>query len=80
LYRIDEIAISGYVSEIVLSSVRIELRTTEVPVRFLKDQEGRSSHHKRAGWFRLGMPLGLNLHHSHCAKEHIRNSQEAVRC
>ena len=25
--------------------------TTEVPVRFLKDREGGSSHHKRAGWF-----------------------------
>ena len=28
----------------------MDLRTTEVPVRFLKDREGRVSHHKRAGW------------------------------
>jgi glycosyltransferase involved in cell wall biosynthesis len=40
-----------YASEMVLKSVRMELRTAEVPVRFLKDQEGRFSHHKRAGWF-----------------------------
>ncbi len=40
-----------YVSEMVLKSVHLELRTTEVPVPFLKDQEGRVSHHRRAGWF-----------------------------
>jgi glycosyltransferase involved in cell wall biosynthesis len=40
-----------YASEMVLKSVRMNLRTTEVPVRFLKDREGRFSHHKRAGWF-----------------------------
>ncbi len=40
-----------YASEMVLKSVRMGLRTAEVPVRFLKDQEGRFSHHKRAGWF-----------------------------
>jgi hypothetical protein len=28
----------------------MKLRTTEVPVRFYKDREGRLSHHKRAGW------------------------------
>lgn len=39
-----------YASEMVLKSVRMSLRTAEVPVRFLKDQEGRFSHHKRAGW------------------------------
>jgi hypothetical protein len=39
-----------YASEMVLKSVRMKLRTTEVPVRFLKDREGRLSHHKRAGW------------------------------
>src|SRR5262249_46858404 len=32
-------------------SVHMRLRTAEVPVRFLKDREGRLSHHKRAGWF-----------------------------
>jgi glycosyltransferase involved in cell wall biosynthesis len=40
-----------YASEMVLKSVRMNLATTEAPVRFLKDQEGRVSHHKRAGWF-----------------------------
>ena len=39
-----------YASEMVLKSVHMRLRTTEVPVRFLKDREGRLSHHKRAGW------------------------------
>jgi glycosyltransferase involved in cell wall biosynthesis len=40
-----------YASEMVLKSVHMDLRTAEVPVRFYKDQEGRFSHHKRAGWF-----------------------------
>jgi glycosyltransferase involved in cell wall biosynthesis len=40
-----------YASEMVLKSVHMKLRTAEVPVRFLKDREGRLSHHKRAGWF-----------------------------
>ena len=40
-----------YASEMVLKSVHMDLKTAEVPVRFLKDQEGRFSHHKRAGWF-----------------------------
>lgn len=40
-----------YASEMVLKSVHMRLPTAEVPVRFLKDQEGRLSHHKRAGWF-----------------------------
>jgi glycosyltransferase involved in cell wall biosynthesis len=39
-----------YASEMVLKSVRMNLRTAEVPVHFLKDREGRFSHHKRAGW------------------------------
>jgi hypothetical protein len=34
----------------VLQSVCLGLRTTEVPVRFLKDKEGRLSHMKRNGW------------------------------
>src|SRR5258708_37074905 len=40
-----------YASEMVLKSVHLKLRTAEVPVRFLKDRDGRLSHHKRAGWF-----------------------------
>ena len=39
-----------YASEMVLKSVHMELRTTEVPVTFLKDRDGRVSHHKREGW------------------------------
>jgi glycosyltransferase involved in cell wall biosynthesis len=50
-----------YASEMVLKSVRMELRTAEVPVRFLKDQEGRSSHHKRAGWFSPWHAAWINL-------------------
>lgn len=40
-----------YASEMVLKSVHMRLRTAEVPIRFLKDREGRLSHHKRTGWF-----------------------------
>ena len=39
-----------YASEMVLKSACLDLHTTEVPVRFLKDQEGRLSHMKRSGW------------------------------
>lgn len=39
-----------YASEMVLKSVHCQLRTAEVPIRFLKDREGRLSHHKRMGW------------------------------
>lgn len=50
-----------YASEIVLKSVHMGLRTTEVPVRFLKDQEGRVSHHKRMGWFSPFQAAWINL-------------------
>ena len=50
-----------YASEMVLKSVRMNLRTTEVPVRFLKDQEGRFSHHKRSGWFSPWHAAWINL-------------------
>jgi len=39
-----------YASEMVLKSVRLKLRTAEVPVRFLKSREGRMSHMRRRGW------------------------------
>jgi glycosyltransferase involved in cell wall biosynthesis len=39
-----------YASEMVLKSVCLRLKTAEVPVRFLKDREGRLSHMKRGGW------------------------------
>src|SRR2546421_1017076 len=50
-----------YASEMVLKSVHMKLRTAEVPVRFLKDREGRLSHHKRAGWFSPFQAAWINL-------------------
>lgn len=50
-----------YASEMMLKSVRMELRTVEVPVRFLKDPDGRVSHHKRAGWFSPWHAAWINL-------------------
>jgi glycosyltransferase involved in cell wall biosynthesis len=50
-----------YASEMVLKSVHMGLRTTEVPVRFLKDREGRLSHHKRSGWFSPFQAAWINL-------------------
>ena len=50
-----------YASEMVLKSVRMELRTAEVPVRFLKDEQGRLSHHKRSGWFSPWQAAWINL-------------------
>lgn len=50
-----------YASEMVLKSVQMELRTAEVPVTFLKDREGRQSHHKRAGWFSPWQAAWINL-------------------
>lgn len=50
-----------YASEMVLKSVRMGLVTTEVPVTFLKDQEGRLSHHRRSGWFSPFAAAWINL-------------------
>ena len=50
-----------YASEMVLKSVHMRLQTTEVPVRFLRDREGRLSHHKRAGWFSPFQAAWINL-------------------
>lgn len=50
-----------YASEMVLKSVHMGLRTTEVPVSFLKDQEGRVSHHKRMGWTSPFRAAWINL-------------------
>jgi glycosyltransferase involved in cell wall biosynthesis len=50
-----------YASEMVLKSVHLGLRTAEVPVRFLKDREGRLSHHKRSGWFSPWQAAWINL-------------------
>ncbi|HVZ75129.1 MAG TPA: glycosyltransferase family 2 protein [Polyangia bacterium] len=50
-----------YASEMVLKSVHMSLRTEEVPIRFLKDREGRLSHHKRSGWFSPWQAAWINL-------------------
>ena len=50
-----------YASEMVLKSVHMHLRTTEVPVTFLKDRDGRLSHHKRSGWFSPFQAAWINL-------------------
>jgi glycosyltransferase involved in cell wall biosynthesis len=50
-----------YASEMVLKSVHMQLRTEEVPIRFLKDREGRLSHHKRSGWFSPWHAAWINL-------------------
>ena len=39
-----------YASEMVIKAATLELSTEEVPVRFYKDREGRTSHHVRMGW------------------------------
>jgi glycosyltransferase involved in cell wall biosynthesis len=50
-----------YASEMVIKSVRMELATAEVPVTFLKDQEGRFSHHRREGWTSPFKAAWINL-------------------
>jgi glycosyltransferase involved in cell wall biosynthesis len=50
-----------YASEMVLKSVQMRLRTAEVPVRFLKDRNGRVSHHKRMGWSSPWQAAWINL-------------------
>jgi glycosyltransferase involved in cell wall biosynthesis len=50
-----------YASEMVLKAARLRLVTTEVPVKFYKDREGRVSHHRRAGWFSPWQAGWLNL-------------------
>lgn len=50
-----------YASEMVLKSVHMRLRTTEVPVHFLKDRDGRVSHHRREGWLSPFKAAWINL-------------------
>ncbi len=50
-----------YASEMVLKSVHMRLRTTEVPVGFLRDRDGRLSHHKRSGWLSPFAAAWINL-------------------
>ena len=39
-----------YASEMIIKSLHLGLKTTEVPIKFHKDREGRVSHLKRSGW------------------------------
>jgi glycosyltransferase involved in cell wall biosynthesis len=39
-----------YASEMILKASKVEARTSEVPVRFYRDREGRESHLVRSGW------------------------------
>lgn len=50
-----------YASEMVLKSVQMELDRAEVPVRFLKDRDGRLSHHRRMGWLSPWIAGWINL-------------------
>jgi glycosyltransferase involved in cell wall biosynthesis len=50
-----------YASEMVLKGARFQLKTAEVPVRFLKDREGRLSHMKRGGWLEPWRAGWINL-------------------
>lgn len=50
-----------YASEMVLKSVQMGLKIDEVPVAFLKDKEGRHSHHKREGWLSPWKAGWINL-------------------
>jgi glycosyltransferase involved in cell wall biosynthesis len=50
-----------YASEMVLKSVHMKLETEEVPIRFLKDRDGRLSHHRRSGWFSPWAAAWINL-------------------
>ena len=51
LRRID-LQSSGweYASEMVLKAARLHQKCCEVPIRFYRDREGRTSHHRRSGW------------------------------
>jgi hypothetical protein len=50
-----------YASEMVLKASLLKLRTTEVPIRFYKDREGRQSHHRRSGWLSPWKAGWINL-------------------
>jgi hypothetical protein len=50
-----------YASEMILRAVHLKLRTSEVPVRFLRDQPGRVSHHRRLGWWSPWAAAWINL-------------------
>ena len=62
LKRIDLQSLSWeYASEMVLKAALLKLRTTEIPISFYKDREGRQSHHKRTGWLSPWLAGWINL-------------------
>ena len=62
LKRIDLQSTSWeYASEMVLKAALLRLRTTEVPIKFYKDREGRESHHRRTGWLSPWYAGWINL-------------------
>lgn len=50
-----------YASEMVIKSQKLNLKCTEVPIHFLKEPEGRCSHHKRIGWLSPWFAGWINL-------------------
>lgn len=50
-----------YASEMVVKASLLKLKSTEVPINFYKDREGRESHHKRLGWFSPWYAGWINL-------------------
>jgi glycosyltransferase involved in cell wall biosynthesis len=50
-----------YGAEMAAKSVRMGLKTVEVPVTLFKDREGRVSHHKRVGWFSPYQAAWVNM-------------------
>jgi glycosyltransferase involved in cell wall biosynthesis len=50
-----------YASEMVLRSIHMQLRTIQVPIRFLRDPAGRISHMKRRGWLEPWRAGWMNL-------------------
>jgi glycosyltransferase involved in cell wall biosynthesis len=50
-----------YASEMVLKAQRLNLISSEVPIKFYKDREGRLSHHRRVGWRSSWMAGWVNL-------------------
>jgi glycosyltransferase involved in cell wall biosynthesis len=50
-----------YASEMVVKASLLKLKSTEVPIHFYKDKEGRESHHKRMGWFSPWYAGWINL-------------------
>ena len=62
LKRIDIQSTSWeYASEMVLKAALLKLRTTEIPINFYRDREGRESHHKRSGWLSPWLAGWINL-------------------